>query len=390
MEHPNRTRARTVFPLAAAFVSLSAGLPLGAAARAQEVFDGVSLKILNTRSPAGGMTQLLVTLTEPKPIVTGIASLSFDSGVLGPVMGVALYSPAGAQSDVAGTAVVSGGRLTVRTTSPGAEFGTGAAVPILAVAISVHPDALPTAESFLALDPAGSSWLDPTGVPYAQHVKSGKFQVGGSLSISDVFPGTGLLPAGSTVNVRGLGFVPGSIVEIDGVPVTATTLVSSTQLDVTIGADSDLYGRRVTVKNPDLARTSYFSYLRAAWLGQSSHALVAATDPIFSPQAFSSALFATSAPAGKFFAVALQNPGASPAQVQLDLLSDAGAPVASQAVTLGPRTRFSRDLLELFGATAASASVLSVRSTSPVQSLGLLGDEAAATVEPVTAWLALP
>ena len=374
----------------AAILCLAAGLPLGAEARAQEVFAGVSLKILNAHAPPGGMTQLIVTLTEPKPIVTGTADLAFDSAVLGPVMGVALYSPAGALSDAAGTAVVSDGRLTVRTTSPSAEFGTAGAVPILTVAISVRPDAPPFAQSAFSLDPATSLWVDPFGQPYAQKVKSGKFEIGGTLSISDVFPGGGFLPAGSTVSVRGLGFVPGSIVEIDGVPVASTAFVSDAQIDVTTGADADLYGRRVTVKNPDLSRAAYFSYLRAAWLGQTRRALLAATDPIFSPQTFSSAFFASSVPDGRFFAFALQNPAPGPADVQLELRSTGGATLASAAVTLPPRTRLSRDLTELFGPLPAGGGLIFVRSSAPVQMLGLLGDETAGTVEPVTASLAFP
>jgi hypothetical protein len=356
-----------------------------------DTFSGVSLKVLNASSPPGGVMQLNVTLTEPKPIATGSALLSVNTAVLGPVMGVAVYGPGGAQSDAAGTAVVAGNTVTVRTVSPSSAFGTSIADPIVSVTMRVRPDTLPGAESKLLLDPAGSSWTDPNGVTYAQQVKTGTFQVAGSVFIEDVFPGMGLLPAGSTVVVRGMGFQPGALVEIDGVSVSAAALVSGSEIDATIGVSADMYGRRVTVKNPDLSRASYHAYLRAAWLGQSARPLLARTDPIFSPQTFTGAFFTPSAAAGQFFGLALQNPAANSANVTVELRSATSGTLASAAVTLPARTRIAREVSELFaGQTIPAGGSLVVRSSSPVQMLGLLGDDAAGTVGPVLASLAFP
>jgi hypothetical protein len=371
---------------------LLGGLPVAAKGDGSSAcFSGVSLKVLNSSAPPGGTIQLTVTVTEPKPIITASAGISFDTGVLGPVMGVALYGPAGASSDAAGTAVPSGNALTVRTTSPSGGFGTDVAVPILAVTLGVRPDANPGSQSMLVLDPATSFWIDPLGQPYAQQVKSGSFEVGGTLSINDVFPGTGLLPAGAAVSVRGMGFQPGAIVEIDGVAVASTTFVSSSEVDVTIGAAADLYGRRVRVRNPDLSVASYRAYLRAQWLGRSANLLLASTDPIFSPQTFTGAFFTKAPAAGQFLALALQNPAAASADVSIELRSTAAGSIASTTVTLPPRTRISRQVSELFAAQSLPPDgFLVVRSSSPVQMLGLLGDDAAGTVEPVAASLAFP
>src|SRR5260370_19310846 len=68
----------------------------------------LSLKILDAISPPGGTIQLSVTLTEPKPIVTGSTLLTFDPALLAPAMGFALHTPSGALSDAAGAAVVRG------------------------------------------------------------------------------------------------------------------------------------------------------------------------------------------------------------------------------------------------------------------------------------------
>jgi hypothetical protein len=356
-----------------------------------ETSSGVSLKILDASAPAGGTMQLALTLTEPKPIATGSAALTLDTAVLGPVRGLAVYGPGGAQSDAAGAAVMSGNTLTVRTVSPSSAFGTDATVPILAVTLGVRQGALPGAQAALQLDPAASLWLDPAGQPYAQEVKNGTFLVAGTLSIDDVVPGQGLLPAGSTVVVHGLGFQPGALVEIDGVAVGSTTFVSNTELHAILGASADLYGRRVKVQNPDLTRATYRAYLRAQWLGSSARPLLANTDPIFAPQTFTGGIFTSAVAAGQFFAIALQNPAATPADVTVELRSASAGTIAFAAVTLPARTRMSREASELFaGQSLPAGGSLVVRSSSPVQMLGLLGDESAGTVGPVPASLAFP
>ncbi|HYV67619.1 MAG TPA: hypothetical protein VE964_15340 [Myxococcales bacterium] len=372
---------------------LSAGLPVAAKGTAgpPEPFTGVSIKVLNSSSPPGGVIQFLVTLTEPKPIVMATAAITIDTGVVGPVMGVALYGPTAATSDAIGAAVPSATGLTVRTISPSGTFGTDANLPILAVTLGVPPDAQPGTHASLLLDPAASVWIDPFGQPYAQQIKDGNFVVGGAVAITDVFPGMGLLPAGSSVVVRGLGFQPGAIVEIDGVSVAATSFVSSSEVDAILGVDADLYGRRVRVRNPDFSTASYRSYLRATWLGRSANPLLASTDPIWSPQTFTGAFFTTAPGPGQFLALALQNPAADSADVSVELRSTAAGSIATTTLTLPPRTRISRQVAELFaGVPLPADAFLVVRSISPVQMLGLLGDDAAGTVEPVVASLAFP
>ena len=373
-----------VVPCLAAGVLLTAGH-----SGVPETFAGVSLKILNATAPPGGTMQLTVSLTEPKPISTGSAALSLDGAVLGPVMGVALYGPGGSLSDAVGAAVVDGNSIVVRTVSPSSDFGLATTVPILAVTIGVSPAALPGAQAKLLLDPAASVWIDPAGVPYAQEVKDGSFEVAGTVSISDVIPGMGLLPAGSTVVVRGIGFKPGAIVEVDGVSLASAAVVSDTEVDLTLGVSADLYGRRVTIKNPDLSRANYRAYLRAAWLGRSARTLLARTDPIFSPQTFTGAFFTPSTAPGQFFGLALQNPAADAADATIELRSTSAGSIATATLTLPARTRMTREASELFaGQSIPADGSLVVRSNSPVQMLGLLGDEAAGTVEPIPASLA--
>src|SRR5947209_20361510 len=91
-----------------------------------------TLRVSNETAPPGGMAQVKVLLTSPKPITTGsmdfdMSSLAFDS-----IDGIALFSPTG---DVAGAAVISGGRLNVQFTSPNGTLGTATDYPLLTAAV---------------------------------------------------------------------------------------------------------------------------------------------------------------------------------------------------------------------------------------------------------------
>jgi hypothetical protein len=353
-------------------------------------FPGVSLRVLNAISPPGGTIQFVVTLTEPKPIMTGTASAPIDGTLLGPLLGAALYGPNGAASDAAGTAVVNGGTIAVRAVSSSGNFGTQIGSPILALTMGVRPDAPVGVRSVLALDPASLLWTDPSGQPYPEQVTNGNFEVGGSMSIRGVYPGAGVIRAGTPFTVLGQGFQPGALVEVDDVTVATTNVVDSTRIDVTLATDAEMYGRRVRVRNPDGFRAAYYPYLKTTWIGQSARPLLAKTDPIFSPQTFTGAFVSKAVGAGQFLALALQNPGESPADVSVELRSRAAGSIATRTVSMPAESRIAREVSELFGQALPADGYLVVRSASPVQILGLLGDDAAGTVEPVLATLAFP
>ena len=357
----------------AAALLLAAAFPAAA-----DVFTGVSLKILNEAAPPGGTIQLKVTVTEPKPIIISGSALSYGSA-LGMVMGIVLPG----NPDAAGAAVLGPNGLVLRTVSPSGTFGLSTALPIIAVTIAVPATTPVGATAPLTLDPGASSWLGPLGF-YPQAIKQGSFTAQGTLSINDVIPGGGFLPAGSIISVVGLGFQPGALVEVDGVEIASTTFVDSTRLDAVNAAGMQLDGKRVTVRNPDRTRTSYFSYLRATSLGESARPLLAATEAVYPVPPLSGALFPAAALGpGSFVGLALQNPGAAPSQVAVTLRSAAGV-VASTAFTLPPRTELSRAASELFsGVVPGPDTLLVVTATAPVQMLGLLVDESAGSVAPV-------
>jgi hypothetical protein len=350
--------------------------------------NGLSLKVLSKTAPPGGTAQLTVALTEPKPIATGCGSIVAPGGPLDNVLGAALFTASGAPSDVAGAAVVAGTAVRIQAISPSGDFGNSlTGDPIVVVTYHVSPAARLGEAGKMTLDPS-SLFFDPAGVAYVQDIKPGSFEVGGSISIDNVIPGSGFLPAGSTVTVMGTGFVPGTKVELDDVPVN-TTVVSANQIDLVTRIDAELHGRRVRATNPDLFRTSYYSYMRATRVGESALPLLARTMPIFPSAAASTSIVPVTAGAGQFFALAVQNPNPGSATFSVDL-STADGPIASTTLTLPPRSKIAREVSELVGIAAPAGSFLSVSSDQGVQVIGLVGDDATSSVAPVLPTLTFP
>lgn len=353
--------------------------PLSAVAKA-DASSGIALKVLDASAPPGGSFQLSVTVTEPKPIIisTAVVPSSFE------LQGVVLPG----SPDAAGAAVIGPGGVTLRTISPSGTMGMAPGKPIIALTFAV-PSTMPRGATMpLALDASASLFLGLLGV-YPQDIKQGRFTARGTLSISDVVPGGGLLPAGTTIRIVGTGFEPGALVEVDGVDVLSTRVVDSMRIDAVIGNATQLDGRRVIVRNPDATRAAYFSYLRARPLGESVRPLLAATEPVFPIVPLSKAVYPLpgSGPAA-FFAIAAQNPGGDPSDLTVALRSADGGLVASTTFLLPAGTEISRELSELLGGVLPEADqMVVVTASSPVQMLGLAADVASAVVLPVLpAW----
>ena len=386
---PGRSTAPVFNPRQATNTRLTAASPCGSvAAFGASTATPLSLKILSRSAPPGGTAQLTVTLTEPKPIATGCGSVAGGGGAFDAVLGAALFSAAGAPSDVAGAAVVDGTSVTIHAASPSEGFGTDPlGAPIAVVTYHVSPSALLGEAGKMTMDPR-SLWFDAAGGLYTQDIKPGSFEVTGGPSIDDVIPGSGFLPAGSTVTVLGTGFVAGTNVEIDNVP-TTSTFVGPGRIDVVIGTGAEFHGRRVRATNPDRSRASYYSYMRASRVGASSRPLLARTMPIFPSAVASSSFVAAPAGAGGFFAIAVQNPNPGTATVTVDLRSSDGE-IASTTLLLPARSKISREVSELFGVAAPPGGFVAVHSDAPVQVLGLAGNDSTGAVLPVIPSLALP
>jgi hypothetical protein len=345
-------------------------------------FVGVELTIPDETVPPGGMLQLKVQITEPKPISKGGQKSKFQANFLGPVQGIALFSPAG---DASGTAVLSKGAAQLSLSSPVFSMGTNIDYPVVTIAMPVKPTAMAGKTAELALDPSLSQWADPTGQYYPVVLTNGLLTVGGTLSISDIIPGGGVVPAGTKIAILGVGFPPDAKVQVNEAILATQTYVGPNEIDVTLTTDINMTSRRIRVKNPATnEQATYYSYQRTTDMGKSKHALVAATVPLFAQDTWTLAYFRPVLNGSQFSGLALENPTAQPVKVRLQLFAGNGTLLKSRIVKLLPSKRFTRDLVELFtGVVPGTGTSLKVTCPVALPMLGLFGDDTLGSVDPV-------
>jgi hypothetical protein len=346
-------------------------------------FTGVGLKISNETVPPGGMLQLKVLITEPTPILKGRQRVAFSSPMLGTTQGIAAFSPAG---DVSGVAVLKNGTAQVSFSSPLSSFGTNSDYPILTMAVPVLSTATRGQKVNLTLDPNVALWFDSSSQVYPVELKSGVLTVGGSLSISNILPGGGVVPAGKVISIRGVGFQPTSVVAVNNAAIATSRYISPNEIQITLGTSVDMTARRVRVQNsvPTSETAVYYSYQRTVPVGISTNALMAASYPLFARSTWSQAYFRPVLSGTSFSGLALQNVGATAASVRLELYSNNGVLVTSNLLSLDVNRRITRRLGELLpGAVPATGTLLRVVSSTRIQMLGLLGDSASGIVLPV-------
>src|SRR6185369_1744947 len=109
-------------------------LPLAAQVALPEI------RVSNEIAPPGGMAQIKVSLTSPKPIITGNMYADLSADFIDSIDGIEMFSPTG---DVVGTAVVKGRKIDARFVSPNGTFGSVTDYPILTIAVSIAKSAIP-------------------------------------------------------------------------------------------------------------------------------------------------------------------------------------------------------------------------------------------------------
>lgn len=343
-------------------------------------FTGLSFRVKDATVPPGGMFQFQLMLTEPKPIAHGSTRPTVPAGS---ASGIALNDPIG---QTAGVAIEDSSGIRINFSSPLATFGANPDLdfPILTIRIPIAADT-PVGRKFpLSIDMANSFWFDAAGQPYPQEIANGELSIGGTLAISDVLPGGGFQPAGARITIQGMGFCPNSRVSIEGVTLNSgdVQFVSAGEIDVILPAGLQMDSTRVRVKNPDQAVT-FFPYFHAEPIGESTHPLLAQTYPLFARQTYTAAILPWSRSGSQFTGLALQNAGTITANVTLRAMSSAEDVVGAMTVTLPAGTKITRDLLELFAGAPAQAASVSIFSNTPIQMLGMLGDDASGDVVPV-------
>ena len=382
-----RSRIRRVLPAASlitvVLITISTAIWAATVDDATTTFTGVGLKIPNETVPPGGMLQIKVLITEPTPILKGRQRVAFSSPMLAAPSGIALFSPAG---DVSGVAVIKNGAAQVSFSSPLSSFGTNSDYPILTMAIPVLSTATRGQKVNLTLDPNVALWFDSSSQRYPVELKSGVLTIGGTLSISNIQPGGGVVPAGKVISIRGVGFQPTSVVTVKNAAIATSRYISPNEIQVTLGTSVDMTARRVQIKNsvPTAQTAVYYSYQRTVPVGTSTNALMAASYPLFARSTWIQAYFRPVLSGTSFSGLALQNVGATAATVRLELYSNKGVLLTSNVLSVGVNTRITRKLGEILpGAVPATGTLLRVIASSRIQMLGLLGDSASGIVLPV-------
>lgn len=348
---------------------------------AYSAFTGISLRIGDQIQPPGGVVQMQVFLTEPKPISTGRGRLAMQQSLIANIDGVSLISPSG---DAAGAAVIGGTSVRLVCSVPSKTLGLVLDFPILTVTGNIRPDAAIGSTMPLSITPSNLVFLDPTGQPYPEEVKAGLLTIANNVSITDVSPGSVAIPAGAEVVIKGLNFTPTTTVKFKEVALNTTTYVSPTEIHVTVGAPVTMYGAEVTVTNPDGTQAVYYSFQRTTALGSSARALFNATLPIYENQFWTSAVYGLPVASGtKYSGITVQNLQSTPTTTTVALVSSAGSVIGSRTFSLPPNRRVTRETAEYVAGVPPAGSYWRVRSSAPIQSLGLVGDDSTGIVSPV-------
>jgi len=348
--------------------------------------EQISLQIPNESAPPGGVVQMKFIVTEPTPISSGGPIIPRPAGST--VKGVHLFNTTG---DISGVAMVEASQVRVAyVTSNGTQASE---YPIMAIALELSPSLPVGTQEQFALDPSSTWTLGLLGTATVKPMRPATITVGGSISISNVVPGGGLLPAGTVVSVQGIGFQSGTRVDLSGFAATSITIVSPQEIQIVLAAATDMTGKKIQVVNPDRSKDSYFSYLRGIPLGQSNRALLSSAVPIFSSLTHSQAVFASPgfASANQFSGVAVQNPNLDPATVTFTLYSSSNDALASSTIVIPSGYRLMRETSELAqGFVPPPGSYLIVSADKSIQMFGFLADDASGTVLPVTALSSQP
>ncbi len=236
----------------------------------------ISFRIPDETAPPGGVAQMKLLITEPTPISGGRTHPYFGGAMFDRVLGVEIFNPAG---DVSGVAQVNGDSIWVSFIS--SAISSGNDYPFMTLALHVRPDAQNGATTQFGLG-TDSAWSINGIAAAMKPTTPANISVGGGISITNVVPGGGLLPAGSIVRIEGMGFKAQTQVQVADLATSAISVAGPTEIDVVLSQATDMTGKKIQVKNPDGSQDTYYSYLRGVDPGSSSFSLLQSAVPVFS------------------------------------------------------------------------------------------------------------
>jgi hypothetical protein len=331
----------------------------------------------------GGVLQLKLEVTEPRPIFTGGGGWSFDG--YDQFLGLAV----GGSADSAAVGVMRGSRLKLRMVAPSNDLAQ-IDYPILVTALRVPTQGLIPGQTSVA-NIAIDSFTGPGGVPIQTVGQPGTITVNGGAWIGNVTPGSATVPAGGVITITGGGFdpTPGNTrVTLKGTALSSVNVIDDSTIQIVPSRAVTMHGTEVNVEvgnGGNRQRLSYYAYQRTTPYYVSPDPLFGAVEPAFQRLSWTGAKVDFPVPTvGKAFGLALQNTSGGAATITVRLVGGTG-PAAPLTVALPDNTRTSVSLSELFpGATCPAGCTVRVTSPGvPVQVLGLLGDRPADAVDPV-------
>jgi len=325
-------------------------------------------------------------VTEPTPISSSGPRIPRPAGTT--PIGIQLFNPTG---DVNGVAMVSATDISIAAiTSSGTQ---GSDYPIMIISLQLDANTVVGTRIPFTLDPSSTWTLGLLGTATAKPFPPATIVAGGSISITNIVPGGGLLPAGTVVSVRGIGFQSGTQVQASSIKIGSITVVSPQEIQIVLAAPTQMTGQKIQVVNPDGSQDTYFSYMRGVPMAPSVRPLLASAVPIFSSMTHSQAVFTASeaTTASQYGGIAAQNPNLTPATVTFTLFSSLDAPLGSSTVVMPRGHHLMLETSELTqGVVPPPGSYLVVSSDLPIQVFGFLADDAAATVLPYVALSSQP
>jgi len=264
-------------------------------------------------APPGATVQLKFFLSQPSLIASGELALDLDPAVFSSVTAVSAFS---ANGDAAGVAQIQGLHVDVRFASANGGIGRLAQVPLAVITATILPNTATGKTASITADPSGSRWLDLLGNVYSVSVIPGTVTVGGTLSITSITPGGGILPSGTAIAIQGTGFSSGATAEIDGATVASVQVTGPQTMSLILGGPTELTGKRISITNPDASEVDAFAFVPAAAV--SLPGTGTPTVPILPTETYTAAQIL-----GAAF-ISIQNPTAAAVQVVLDKIDTLG------------------------------------------------------------------
>ena len=309
--------------LRVAAVQLAVVLALGRGAAAAPAAPTAQVFVESEAAPPGATVQLKFFLSQPSLIASGELALDLDPTVFSSITAVSAFS---ANGDAAGVAQIQGLHVDARFASANGGIGRLSQLPLVVVTATVLSNAATGKTASITADPSGSPWLDLLGNVYSVSVIPGTVTVGGTLSITSITPGGGVLPSGTAIAIQGTGFSSGATAEIDGATVASVQVTSAQTMSLILGGPTELTGKRIGITNPDGSEVDAFAFVPAAAV--SLPGTETPIVPILPTETYTAAQIL-----GAAF-ISIQNPTAAAVQVALDKIATLGEFDSEQSYTI--------------------------------------------------------